>query len=33
MGYGFLRGEGEEGVYSTGQNCQAGHLVVLLEAI
>ena len=33
MGYGLLRGEGEESVYSTGKDRQAGHLVGLLEAV
>ena len=26
MGYGILCGEGEEDVYSAGQDCEAGHL-------
>ena len=33
MGYGLLRGEGEENLHSTGKDRQAGHLVVLLEAV
>ena len=33
MGYSLLRGEGEESVYSTSKDRQAGHLVVLLEAV
>ena len=27
MGYGVLRGEGEEGVHSSGEDCEAGCLV------
>ena len=33
MGYGLLRREGEEGVYSSGKDCQTGRLACLLEAV
>ena len=33
VGYGFLRGEGEESVYSSRKDCQTGHLACLLEVV